>query len=288
MLNIAVISGPSGAGNTTARYVFEELGYYIVENVPHSALDAVIDAFENKKHKYENICIMTPMVDFEKTVEILTNRKDISLIKILLVASEEVLRKRYTLTRHAHPLSINRNISLEAAIEKECKTAEKNRLLADFLCDTSDLTQKELRSLLYSVITNKSKLGTTIKFTSFGLKNGIPKDLDIFFDARLLPNPFWIDKLRELTGLDKEVSDYLLSFDKTKEYLENLINYLKTIFPSVIEEGRPIYNVGIACTGGQHRSTFVADYLCRYFASEYQTIVDHRDVDRLETRVSNE
>ena len=227
MLKVVVLSGPSGSGNSSARFVFEEMGYYIVENVPTEALDVVVTSLNNEeKYEIRKICIMLTIASAKEGIEILENRDDIELIKIILTTDRETLRKRYALSRHAHPYAVSKGISLSAAIEEEESFALAIQNKADYFIDTTNLSPKELKSLLISDLEGVNKGKITIQFTSFGMKNGRPKDLDMFFDVRTIPNPYWLDNLKFLSGLDQEVIDYMLSFEGTTELIEKIKEYL--------------------------------------------------------------
>ena len=284
MLKVVLISGPSGSGNTSARYVFEELGFKIIENPPIESLDVIITSLANKKYECTNLCLVLEMRFALEGMDVLRKRNDIELQTIILTASSEIIMKRYALSRHAHPLAISQSISLVDAINKEVELAASCHDIADFFIDTSSLTPKELKSTIYECIEGKKSGKLTIQFTSFGIKNDRPKDLDMFLDVRSLPNPYWVASLKDLTGLDKEVGDYILSFDASNKMLDEMIKFLTFQIEMIKDEGRPYYNIGIACTGGQHRSVFVAEYLAKYFSNKYRVLVNHRDINRVEKK----
>lgn len=167
---------------------------------------------------------------------------------------------------------------LEKAIEADIEDAEKLASTADLYIDTTDLTSKELRNYLYNYIENKKTDNTTkVTFMSFGFKNGTPSGIDDIIDVRILPNPYWVAELAPLNGKDKPVIDYINSFPVTKEFLFHLVNYLEYLLKEVQKSERPSYTIGIACSGGQHRSTFVAEFLADHFKNEYNVSVVHRD-----------
>ena len=278
MLKVVIISGPSGSGNTTARFVFEEIGYRVIENPTVESLDILLDSLSTEKYHCKMLCLILEMSYAKEGIKLLKGRDDIELTTIIITASLEAIMKRYALSRHAHPLAVRRKMSLNDAVETEIDLSMHCQPLADFFIDTSDLTPKELKNKLYEHLENKKMGRLTIQFTSFGVKNNIPKDLDMLLDVRVIPNPFWIDSLKDLTGLDQEVVDYIMSFDITKKYLEEVVSYIEHTLELIIESGRPYYNIGIACTGGVHRSVFVAEYLAEYFKDKYRVAVSHRDL----------
>ena len=280
MLKVVIISGPSGSGNTSARYIFEELGYTIVENAPIESLEVVITSLQSEKYDCRKLCLILEIRHAQEGIEILRKRKDIQLLTIILTTSNEVIRRRYALSRHAHPLAVNEGISLNDAIDKEVGYALACQPLADFFIDTSSLTPKELKSTISENIEGKKAGQLTIQFTSFGIKNDRPKDLDMFFDVRCLPNPYWVEKLKDLSGQDSEVADYLLSFEVTTKLIDKIADYLSFVFEIIAEEGRPYYNIGLGCTGGQHRSVFIAEQLAKIFSEKYRVLVNHRDINK--------
>ncbi|MBR0295489.1 MAG: hypothetical protein IJQ67_06290 [Bacilli bacterium] len=282
MLKVVTISGPSGSGNTTARYVFEERGYKIIENPPIEALDVIITSLLTDKYSCEKLCVILEIKYAKEGVELLKKRKDIDLLTIILTTSPESIVKRYSLSRHAHPLAVSEGISLNDAVLKEVDYALSCQDLADFFIDTTNLTPKELKGVIYGDIEGKTSGQLTVQFTSFGIKNDRPKDLDMFFDVRSLPNPYWVPNLKDLTGLDQEVADYVVGFDITNKLLDKMVEYLTYLLEIVSEDGRPYYNIGIACSGGQHRSVFVAEYLAKHFADKYHVVTNHRDINRVE------
>ena len=283
MKKVYILTGPSGSGASTAKFVFEELGFYILENFPAALTNELFDKIISKRPSNENVCLIPRIAEAKALFLELKKRQDLEVITILLDCSDEELLHRYTLSRHTHPISALTGISLEDAIKNDLTLVDQLRGGCDIYIDTSRTSIKEFRTILYNQIDkNRSKTAiTTIKFVSFGLKNGMQKDIDLLIDCRILPNPYWIESLKEKTGADKEVIDYLNSFPETGQFLEMTIGYLEYYFGEMQKAGRGYYVVGIACSGGQHRSAFVANYLAKYFEKKYTTSVYHRDSPEL-------
>lgn len=281
MKKIYVLSGPSGAGASTAKYVFEELGYYIIENFPFEITDDLLDKVLNKE-KINNICLITPIFNANKVVDKINKHPDFSCSLILLDCEKQELLQRYVLSRHIHPMAITKKISLEEAIDADIIECKKLIPKSDIYIDTTKGNIKELRTTLYNHL-NAIKEGhlTTIRFISFGMKHGMQKDVDMIIDCRNLPNPYWVESLKELTGLDPEVVSYMNSFEETDIFLQKTIEYLNYVFEEVSKNGRGYYTVGVCCSGGHHRSPFIADYLCSYYSTKYKTLVRHRDCPEL-------
>lgn len=281
MKQLIILSGPSGSGVSSSKFVFEELGYYVVDSAPSNVTKAILEEFaENTKAK--GFCLMPRIEGAEQVISIAKEDKRFETKFILLETEKDELIKRYALSRHVHPRSILQKMSLGKAIELDVQDAEELTKYADYEINTTQLTIKELRTNLYNKLTGKETENITkITFISFGIKNGIPVGLDTMFDVRIIPNPYWIERLSSLTGADQEVIDYIMSFDVSHQLIDEIVKYLEYYIPKVQESGRASYTVGIACSGGQHRSTFVANYLADYFKDKYEVSTYHRDTPEL-------
>lgn len=277
--DVILISGPAGSGLSSAEFVFEELGYYVIKNMPVNALKTALIAID--ENSVDKICLIFHSRNAKDAYYELKEMKDIYLRFIILNTSRETLLKRYALTRHVHPRSVIEKISPEEAIFSDVEDILKLIPECNFYIDTTSLTVKQLRNMLFEYVTGNNHNNLSITFISFGLKNGIPQGIDTFLDVRTIPNPYWVEELKELTGADQKVIDYMNSFPVTKEILDNFVNYLEKNFIEIRNSGRASYIVGVACSGGQHRSTYVANYLKDYFAKEYKTLVIHRDCESI-------
>ena len=281
MKELFILSGPSGSGVSSSKFVFEELGFYVIDNAPSSVTQPILDEYANKK-SVKGVCLMPRINGAKKVLDIAKKDSRFHVTFILLTTEKDELIKRYALSRHAHPRSILDNISLEEAIDLDVKEALSLANVVDYEIDTTKLTTKELRINLYNKLQGKDTDNITkITFLSFGLKNGIPVGLDAMFDVRIIPNPYWVESLAPLNGGDQEVIDYIMSFDVTKKLLKDIIDYLEFYIPEMQKTGRASYTIGIACSGGQHRSTFVANYLRDYFKDKYHVESYHRDSPEL-------
>ena len=278
---LVILTGPSGAGLSSAKFVFEEQGFYIVDNFPSEALSSLLDSFNARLDKYKKYCLIVDLLHAEDILQKVKKYPGFKVVLILLNANRDTIIKRYTLTRHMHPQTMLRHLTLEEAINQDLIKATELSDKADFVLDSSSLTVKELRHYLLDFLRPSEKDVMHVTFISFGLKNGVPRILDTLIDTRYIPNPYWVDSLKELTGEDQPVIDYMMSFPQTKTFLDENIKYLSFVLKSASEIGRTSYIVGVACSGGQHRSTFVANYLNEYFSKIYKTSVMHRDTPRL-------
>ncbi len=282
MKNIVVIAGPSGSGLSSVEFVFEELGYLVIKNPTTNSINAVVDDLIKEESELNNFCLMLNAGSGKEIFKELKKRSDANFRYIVLNCSEHELNKRYALSRHVHPRSARFKLSTSDAIKKDIKDILDIVNEADLYVDTTSLSVKQLRAMVYKFLAGiEEEKILSVTFISFGIKNGIPQGIDTFLDTRMIPNPYWIDSLKELNGYDQEVIDYLMSFEVTKEVLDNLVKYLTKVLKETQKDGRSSYTVGIACSGGQHRSTFVAHYLSEYFSKTYRTQVIHRDSPQL-------
>lgn len=282
MKKLVVLTGPSGSGISSAKYVFEEAGFYIVENPPLEVIPSLLDAFHLKKGKINKYALLLNIVTAKECINLIKKNRQFDTKIILLMANKSELLKRYALTRHAHVRSVMDGTSMERAIDNDILDANALAPDVDFALDTSNLSVKLLRQIIYDFLEcQRKEHHITINFISFGLKNGMPSGLDMFFDVRSIPNPYWVDELKELTGYDKKVIDYMNTSPVTRDLIGRIIAFLEKQLEDVVDAGRNNYNIGIACSGGQHRSTYVAKYLKDYFGSSYETHVIHRDTPEL-------
>lgn len=277
MINLVIISGLSGAGKTYTISNFEENGYIIVENIPLSLIPAFYD--ELIKYNREKVALSIPIFDAEEAFKLAKARKEFNLTFVGLFCSKEVLLERYKLSRRTHPLQ-HSGISLSDAIDKETEIMLSIKEQFTHFIDTSKLASGDLRKYLYTNIFTNKDAKLSVNFISFGYKKSVPQDVEIVFDVRLLPNPYWVPELKNLCGLDEAVKNYVFGAKETGEYLKHVIEYLDFYLPKLEEAGRKSTTIGIACSGGQHRSVAISEYLKNYYSKRYNTNVNHRDLVR--------
>lgn len=278
MIKLVIITGVYGSGKSTALYTFEEAGYYVVDNIPLDVVKPLFETICNNK-KYEKVALSVPLEMANDCFELAKNYKDFDLHFLGITCSKETLNERYRLTRKRHPLQAQ-GYTLEQAIERDYSVLEKVRLNLTNYVDTSKIDIKEFSKYLHNSIMGIEGDKFSVMFMSFGYKKSVPQDIETVFDVRLLPNPYWVPELKDLTGLDQKVKDYVLNAKETKEYLAHVINYLNYYLEELKKSGKGHANIGIACSGGQHRSVAIAQYLSEYFADKYETSVSHRDIYR--------
>lgn len=267
-MKLIIVSGRSGSGKTVALRVLEDLGYYCVDNLPVSLLDELVSTIRGKYHKLAvSIDVRNLPEHNEDLVEMLNrlrSNSELQLSSFFIDADNATLVKRYSETRRLHPLS-RQQLTLEEAIKLENNLLAPLSSTADLRIDTSQLSIHQLNEQIRERVLGKKEHELVMVFESFGFKNGIPKDADFVFDARFLPNPHWIAELKPLTGLDEPVQRYLQSQVDVMTYVNQLINLLDSWLPQLERNNRSYLTVGIGCTGGQHRSVFIAEQLANHF-----------------------
>ncbi|MDD5600471.1 MAG: RNase adapter RapZ [Candidatus Humimicrobiaceae bacterium] len=285
-IKVVIITGLSGAGKTEALKYFEDAGYYCIDNLPAPLMLSLIDYFSTEDRNISNIAFAIDLRsgyffdEIYKTLDELRNR-DIEYRILFLEASKSEIIKRYSLTRRKHPLVEDGNLS--TGIEKEIEKMSRLKEIADVIIDTSLLSSKELRMAITELMMEeeeKSKL-LHISIISFGYKYGIPENMDIVMDVRFLPNPFYIDELRDLDGRDSKVIDFVLRRKETEEFMNIFKNLLDFLMPNYMNEGKSYLGIGIGCTGGKHRSVVISNEIYEHLRQKgYSVKIFHRDIER--------
>lgn len=276
-----IITGISGSGKTAASHFLEDLGYYCVDNLPAKLIPSLVDLWLRKEVEIEKVALVVDMrepgflIEFPKVLEEI--KKKISPKLIFLDASDETLLKRFSETRRPHPLT--RKKSVIEAIRLEKRRLAPIKKMADEVFDTSTTSISQLKELLTRRLVKRKKPKLQIVIVSFGYKYGIPLDSDLILDTRFLPNPFYIDSLRNKTGKSQKVRNYVLHSGDTREFLDRLSQLADYLIPKFIAEGKSYVTLSIGCTGGKHRSVVIADELRDYLRRKrYDIKVYHRDV----------
>ncbi len=277
---VIIVSGMSGAGKTNAMGVLEDMGYHCMDQYPLALLPHLIELVVSKQdERYQNLALSTnlgELKDFVERLQIL----DWDLRILLLEASPSELLRRYKFTRRTHPMLLCKKAStLEEGIQVERELLNAHKEVYRFSVDTTHLNVNELKRKLRQVYAINEKANFTISFISFGYKQGVPLDADLLFDVRFLPNPYWLEALRPLTGNDQEVYDYVMESVETKRFIKKLQTFLDYAFKQYDKEGKNHFTVGIGCTGGQHRSVTLVNYLQAHYSNKYVCYKDHRDIE---------
>jgi UPF0042 nucleotide-binding protein len=283
-LDVTIITGMSGAGRSEAAHVLEDLGFFVIDNMPPSLISKVAELARDRERPVRyGLVVDVRSGDF--LAELRAARAELSsmgaTVRILFLdASDEVLVRRYEASRRRHPLSDSDRVS--DGISHERALLEELRGEADILVDTSNVNVHELRERLrpsFSDDASAQRLQTNI--VSFGYKHGLPLDVDLVFDCRFLPNPHWIEALRPLSGRDEPVREYVLAQPVTAEFLAELDRLFSLLLPAFEKERKSYLSIGVGCTGGQHRSVVLAEELGRLLSDRgYIARVHHRDIGR--------
>lgn len=284
-MQFVVVTGMSGAGKTSVAHILEDIGYYCIDNIPPTLISNFVTLCQNSSLTMDKIAFVVDARSGELIKklgdELNELRKNGNRCELLfLEASDEYIIKRYKETRRKHPHAGSGRI--EDGIAEERRLLGELRELADYEIDTTGLITRQLREQVLALFEEKQKYeNISVSVVSFGFKHGIPLDSDLMFDVRFLPNPFYEHELRELTGLTKEVSGYVLKFAETQEFLSQLKNMLKFLLPQYAEEGKMQLVISIGCTGGKHRSVTVAEEIGKFLRkNNYFTVVIHRDIEK--------
>ncbi|HLG66975.1 MAG TPA: RNase adapter RapZ [Acidimicrobiales bacterium] len=288
MSEFLVVTGLSGAGRSTAAATLEDLGWFVIDNLPTSLISKVAELVGRPGSETERVALVVGRGGGEHLGE---HVEDVPLmldaleharhrVRVLFLdAPDEVLVRRFEGTRRRHPLAAR---GVEASIADERRLLEPLRARADIVLDTGELNVNQLRARLLELFAAEEDGGQMrSSILSFGYKHGIPLDVDLLFDCRFLPNPHWVEGLRDLSGLDPEVRSYVLAQPQTEEFLAKVADLLATLVPAYAREGKSYLTVAMGCTGGRHRSVVLAEALAERLAGlGVRTSVFHRDVDR--------
>lgn len=285
-MRFVVVTGMSGAGKNTAIKMLEDEGYYCVDNLPVRLIDKFMELLSSPGSEVSKVVLGLDMragKSFQYVENVLDKLKEKGYqYEILFMdASDRTIIKRYKETRRAHPLAPDGRV--EDGIVQERKALQKIKQRADYVIDTSNLLNRELKEELVKIfLDNKHYNSLMVSVMSFGFKHGIPADADLVFDVRFLPNPFYIDELKHQTGNDKPVQDYVLSFPQTKEFLHKLEDMITFLIPYYVKEGKNQLVIAIGCTGGQHRSVTLANALYERLKDkgDYGLKIYHRDAPK--------
>ena len=281
-MHIFIVSGRSGSGKTVVLRVLEDLGYYCVDNLPVNLLPALSHSLATN---YPQVAVSIDVRNLPSSEQELLDNLDflpkgVKTTVLYIDAKDDVLIRRYSETRRLHPLSKGEN-SLPDAIIEERKLLDALASRADLYIDTSDLNVHQLTEMIREKIMGKSDKDLVITFESFGFKYGVPNDIDFVFDARFLPNPHWEPDLRALTGLDLPVKDFFAAQPLVNKFVFQINNLMSTWLPHLERNNRSYLTIAIGCTGGKHRSVYIAETLAEQFRSRGKNVkTRHREMSK--------
>jgi len=279
---LVIVTGMSGAGKGTALKAFEDLGFFCIDNLPIPLIPKFIEGIHVSGGGFDQAALGIDvragekLLDLERVLSEL-RKSSFRLFMLYLEARDEILVRRFSETRRPHPLASGR--PLRESIQMERRHLMRLRALADAAIDTSDYTVHQIKALVMQRFQKHPRSeALKINLLSFGYKNGLPLEADLVFDARFLPNPHFVPRLKAFSGREKKVANYLRSFPETKEFVRRVGDLLQYLLPKYIREGKSYLTIAIGCTGGRHRSVFLAEELAKKLRNKKREIfVRHRD-----------
>ncbi len=283
-MELLIVTGMSGAGKSNAANVLEDIGYYCVDNIPPSLIVTLVDMMAANK-EIEKAAVVTDvraLKHFSDIAAVLDRleEQNVNFKIAFLDCADEVLVRRYKETRRKHPLAAS-GLSLAEAVKTERELLEPIRQRADYVFMTSQTSVKQIREQLSSIFLGKSQDALSVRVMSFGFKYGTAAEADLMFDVRCLPNPFYIDELRPLTGQNQEIKDYVLNNEVTEQFKKRLIDFIEYSMPLYCSEGKSQLVIAVGCTGGKHRSVVFAELIAEHLKKlGYNTAVTHRDITK--------
>ena len=285
-MKLLIVTGMSGSGKSQATKALEDMGYYCVDNIPPSIIPSFVDLSNKGRSELEKLAIVTDIRGgemFGEIPKVLENLRanDIDYKILFIDASDETIVRRYKENRRTHPLCERVDTTLLAAVKRERELLAQIRYDADYVVDTTRLSVAGLKNRICEMVLGDIDEGMKIVCKSFGFKYGIDAEADLVFDVRCLPNPFYVDELKNLTGLDAAVRDYVMSFKESLEYQNKLREFFDLTIPMYAKEGKSQLVISFGCTGGQHRSVTFAEFFNNYFKEkDYRSSVMHRDAKK--------
>ncbi len=284
--SVVIVTGLSGAGKSSALKVLEDIGFFCIDNLPVTFLTKFIELSGNFSPSIKGIALVMDLREegFLTSFPNLYRHLKKSLLTldlIFLEADDQTLIKRYSETRRKHPVAVSGSVARAVARERELLF--EVRSLASYRVDSSNFTIHQFKEYIRKIVTADASQGRlNISLLSFGFRNGLPPEADIVMDVRFLPNPYFIEALREQSGFDSGVKDYVLGHPVSRSFVERFHALLKMLIPEYLREGKSYLTVAIGCTGGQHRSVAIVNYLKDSLQEDgYEISVSHRDIKRI-------
>ncbi len=286
-MEFLIVTGLSGAGKSQAVHALEDIGFYCVDNLPPQLLSTFYSLCQQAGERFGRVAVVTDIRGGQDMFRTLTGtleelRQDEKPYKILFLdASDSVLTNRFKETRRKHPLADYFMGSLDQAVQMERSVLKPVREMADYVIDTSLLSPAQLKKQISTVFLGSVSDALAIHCVSFGFKYGLPTEADLVFDVRCLPNPFYVKELKNLTGLDEPVREYVMRWEQSQEVAKRLLHLVDYMLPLYLEEGKSQLVIAMGCTGGKHRSVTFAQLLYDHFTAQgKRASVNHRDIQK--------
>jgi RNase adapter protein RapZ len=281
--HILIITGMSGAGRSTASNVVEDLGWFVIDNLPPALIGRVVELAFTPGSSVAKLALVADVRGREFFSTLVETVRELqhgeSDVRVLyLEADDDALVRRFEETRRRHPAADDAGVL--AGIRREREMLGELRGMADLIVDTTDLNVHELRDRILEVVADEGPAPLRIEIVSFGFKRGTPRDVDLLFDVRFIPNPHWVEELRPYSGRDRQVRDYVFGQPHTGPFMAAMRQLLDVVVPGYVEEGKRYLTIGIGCTGGKHRSVAISDDLAAYLtdSTDLPVTVEHRDL----------
>ena len=283
-MELLIVTGLSGAGKSSAANVLEDIGYYCVDNIPPSLIPTFVETMSGNPDIKKAAVVTDVRVgkNFSEIDSVLDkmNEQGVAYKILFLDCADEVLQRRYKETRRKHPLYEEGCGVLEAVkCERELLASVRNR--ADYILETTNTSVKQVKEQITALFLGNTLSGLSVRVMSFGFKHGVANEADLMFDVRCLPNPFYVDELRPLTGLDERIRDFVLNNDIAEEFKKRLLSFIEYAMPLYCSEGKSQLLIAVGCTGGKHRSVVFAELISAYLKeNNYRVNVIHRDITK--------
>lgn len=285
-MELLIVTGLSGAGKSLAMHALEDIGYFCIDNIPTGLLPRLVDFAQQSESMLQKVAVVLDIRSARSSRELAQalcelDQRESPFQLLFLDASDEVLQRRYKETRRRHPISISDGLSTTEALARERQILRPLYERADYILDTSLLSPAQHKQRICALFLDKQQQSMALTILSFGFKYGTPKEADIVWDVRCLPNPYYVPELKEKTGLDQEVVEYVMASEASRQLLAKLEELLALTLPLYVKEGKSQLTIAIGCTGGKHRSITFARLLADYCESlGYAPSVQHRDAKR--------
>ena len=286
-MQILIVTGMSGSGKSSVMDVMEDIGFYCIDNIPPKLITQFVDLCRQSESDISKIAVAVDIRTGEMFAEIfrswqeLKRQPDVDVKVLFIEATHDVILKRYKETRRKHPLSEKFNGNIQEAINYEWSQLSQLREIADYYIETSNFTSSQLKEQVKTIFLEKSSDSLIIKVMSFGFKYGVATDADLMFDVRCLPNPFYIEELRNHTGCDSCVRDYVMGFEQSQTLFAKLTDLIDYLIPLYVQEGKSQLVISFGCTGGKHRSITFAELMAKHLIEkDYKVQKYHRDITK--------